>query len=177
MKIGILSDSHGKSALLVKGLGYLTDAPIDAIVHCGDIVNTDGIQLLGEAGVPAYLVAGNMDICNFLQLQAAAEKCGVTFAADFVTVPLGNGDGKHKDKRKKYLAATHGNTKPLLEELICDGQYRYVCHGHTHQPIDVQVNSTRVLNPGSLFNPRGGHGRSVMILDTDTDTVKIIAAE
>ena len=177
MKIGILSDSHGKSSLLVRGLDLLTDAAAEAIVHCGDIENVDGIKLLGDSGLPVYLAAGNMDISNFLRLQATADSCGVIFAADFVTVPLDDGNGNGADKDKQYLAATHGNDKLLLDELVRDGQYHYVCYGHTHRPSDKHISSTRVLNPGALFSPRGGNGRTVMLLDTDTDTVKIISVD
>ena len=175
MRIGIVSDSHGKSDRLVRGIDLLTSSSAEVIVHCGDIENVDGVKLLGDSGVPVYLAAGNMDISNFLRLQTAADNCGIIFAADFVTVPLDDGDGDCANK--KYLAATHGKDKLLLDELILGGQYRYVCHGHTHRVSDECVNSTRVLNPGALYHPQGGNGRTVMLLDTDTDTVKIIAVD
>ena len=174
MKIGILSDSHGKSKRLARGIDLLLDASAEAIVHCGDIENVEGIQLLGDSHLPSYLAAGNMDVSRFGRLQAAADSCGVIFAADFVTVPLNDGDG---DGDKKYLAATHGKDELLLDELIRDEQYPYVCHGHTHRTSDQRINSTRVLNPGALYHPRGDTGRTVMLLDTDTDTVKIISVE
>ena len=174
MRIGIVSDSHGKSDRLARGIGLLKDSLTDVIVHCGDIENADGIKLLADSNLPSYLAAGNMDISNFLRLQTAADSCGVIFATDFVTVPLDDGDGDGANK--KYLAATHGKDQLLLDELILGRQYRYVCHGHTHQMSDECVNSTRVLNPGALFHPRVG-GRTVMLLDTDTDTVKIIEVE
>jgi len=88
VKIGILSDSHGKSKRLARGIGALTDAAAEAIVHCGDIENTDGVKLLGDSGLPSYLAAGNMDVSRFRRLQTAADSCGVIFAADFVTVLL-----------------------------------------------------------------------------------------
>ena len=174
MKIGIVSDSHGKSKRLARGIDVLTDASAEVIVHCGDIENIDGIKLLGTSGLPSYLAAGNMDVSRFGRLQTEAESCGVIFAADFVAVPLDDGDG---DKYKKYLAATHGKDEQLLDELVLGGQYRYVCHGHTHRMSDERAGSTRVLNPGALYNPRGGGGQTVMLLDTETDTVKIISVE
>ena len=96
--------------------------------------------------------------------------------AGFVAVPLNGEDGADSTDRK-YLAATHGKDELLLDELIRGEQYRYVCHGHTHRMSDHRINSTRVLNPGALYHPRGGSGRTAMLLDTDTDTVKIMSVE
>ena len=177
MRIGILSDSHGKSKRLARGIDLLIDASAEAIVHCGDIENVEGIQLLGDSHLPSYLAAGNMDVSRFGRLQTAADSCGVIFAADFVAVPLDDGDGDGDSMVRKYLAATHGKDEQLLDELIRGEQYPYVCHGHTHRTSDQRINSTRVLNPGALYHPRGGTGRTVMLLDTDTDTVKIITVE
>lgn len=174
MRIGILSDSHGKSQRLGRGIDLLIAARAEAIVHCGDIENPAGVKLLGDSGVASYLSAGNMDVSRFGRLQTAAESCGVIFAADFVAVPLDGANGDGNCEYKKYLAATHGKDALLLDELIRDEAYRYVCHGHTHRTSDERIGSTRILNPGALYNPRGG-GRTVMLLDTDRDIVKIIS--
>ena len=56
------------------GIDFLINVSAEAIVHCGDIENVAGIKLLGDSGLPSYLVAGNMDVSNFGRLRAAADR-------------------------------------------------------------------------------------------------------
>lgn len=164
MRIGILSDSHGKSKRVRKAVALLTERGMDALVHCGDLCEEDDLALLAAAGVPVYLVAGNMDHPLVDDLRTAAKKLGVHFAADFVAVHLDDG---------RYLAATHGHLT-TLDDLVCGGQFSYVCHGHTHRLRDERFELTRVLNPGALFHPKSSSDQTVMRLDTDTDSVEIL---
>lgn len=165
MRIGIVSDTHGKSKRLAKALELFAAHGVQAVVHCGDIVSADDVAMLGRFAGAAYLVAGNMDRHALGSLAGAADAAGVTFAADFLAVPLG--DGRH-------LAATHGNLEELLEELIHGGQYAYVCHGHSHHRRDERQGPTRVINPGALHHPRDRHGESVCVLDSRAGTVEFI---
>lgn len=159
MMIGIVSDSHGKAGRLRKALSRLLARGAEAIVHCGDVGNRECIAALAEAKVPAYAVAGNMDR-HVEVLQAEAEKCGVHFSCDTILVPLA-GDA--------YLAATHGHRAETLEQLLADGCFAYVCHGHTHRPRNEKIGDTRVINPGAL---RHAHPHTAALLDTDADTVQ-----
>ncbi len=163
MKIGIVSDSHGKSKRLAKAIGMLTEKGADAILHCGDIGSDDCVKVLGNAGVPAYAVSGNSDRHPGHLEIIAAEAC-VTFSTETVEIPIEN---------DQYVIATHGHDEGLLGTLIIDGQFPYVCHGHWHQPRDEKVGPTRVINPGALTRPRGhDHKRSCALLDTETDTLE-----
>ena len=165
MHIGILSDTHGKTKRLKKVLEILARRQVDIVVHCGDIINPDDVTLLGAFAGQAYLVAGNMDRQNLPDLARAARTAGVKFAEEFVNVPL---------KNKQKLAATHGHYEMLLDELIRGGQYAYVCHGHTHRSRDERYESTRILNPGALYHPKGTDRKTFVLLDTKTDTVEVL---
>ncbi|MBN1553522.1 MAG: YfcE family phosphodiesterase [Phycisphaerae bacterium] len=165
MRIGILSDTHGKSQRLAKALETFKQHGAEAVVHCGDILTGEDVALLGGFAGPAYLAAGNMDKHALPYLTEAAKTAGVTFAADFLAVPLG--DGQH-------LAVTHGHHETLLEELIRGGQYAYVCHGHTHRRRNERYGPTRVLNPGALYHTRDRKGESILLLDTLAGTVEFI---
>jgi hypothetical protein len=165
MKIGILSDTHGRSDRLATAIDVLTQRGAEGIVHCGDITAAEDIRLLGEAPVPAWAVAGNMDRDIQPRLLAAAQSHGVEFAPDFVAVPLDDGE---------HLAATHGHLENLLDELICGGQFPYVCHGHTHRVRDERFGEVRVLNPGALWHPKGRSECTCLLLDVDTDTTEEI---
>lgn len=166
MRIGIVSDTHGKSKRLSRALELLSANDAEAVVHCGDILSTGDVTRLGGFAGPAYLVAGNMDRHAVGSLAVAAEKAGVHFTPDFLTVPLE--DGQH-------LAATHGHHEELLEELLRGGQYPYVCHGHTHHRRNERYGPTRVINPGALYHTRDREGKSVCLLDTLADTVEFLA--
>lgn len=167
MLVGILSDSHGQHERLAMGLAALAERHVQAIVHCGDIVDEESIEMLGSAGAPAYVVAGNMDR-HTSQLEAAAELCGVSFAWEVVEVPLDDG---------RSLVALHGHDELVLGEIIAEQQFPYVCHGHTHRFRDQRIDNVRVINPGALHHPRGLHRPTVAVLDTQTDTVEQIIIE
>ncbi len=162
MKIGIVSDSHGKVDVLRRALSMLAERGAEAIVHCGDIGSDECITALGETNLPTYAVAGNMDR-HTRRLKSQADRDKVHFSPDTVLMPLG-GD--------KYLVATHGNDLRIMTELLADGGFPYLCHGHTHQPRDEKIGPTRVINPGAL---RHAHPPTAAILDTDADTVEHFA--
>lgn len=161
MRIGIVSDSHGKADRLRRAVELLVQREAEAIVHCGDVGSADCMAVLGQAGVPAYAVAGNMDR-HIARLQAAAEESGVHFSLDTVLVLIGE---------QTYLAVTHGSDRSLIRALAADGRYPYVCHGHTHATRDERVERVRVINPGALHHARR---HTVALLDTDADTVEHI---
>lgn len=162
MKIGIVSDSHGKADRLQHAIDIFTSHNVDAIVHCGDIGSTDCVRALGSTGKPAYAVPGNTDHHAEL-LERQANACGVVFSWKTVEVPLGDG---------AYLVATHGHGDHHLDELIAGGQFPYVCHVHTHRIRDERIGKTRVINPGALHHNRDPHHPTAAILDTDTDTLQ-----
>ncbi len=161
MKIGIVSDSHGKARRLRQALAALVQQGARVLVHCGDVGSPECIAALGETGLDAYAVAGNMDR-RIDRLTEQARQCGVRFSSECVVVPLGDG---------QYLAATHGNDPAGLARLLEDPNCPYVCHGHTHRARDERIGDTRVINPGALRHARPA---TVALLDTDTDTVEHI---
>lgn len=168
MKIGILSDSHGRADRIHDAVSQLMDRGAEAIVHCGDITTPEDVSSLARPGVKAYLAAGNMDRDLNSWLLTAARNHGVDYAPDFIAVPLGHGD---------HLAATHGHLEHLLDELIRGGQFRYVCHGHTHRYRDEKFGDVRILNPGALWHPKGRRNCTCILLDADADTVEAIVID
>jgi hypothetical protein len=164
MRIGIISDSHGKADRLRAAVGALSREGVEALVHCGDIGSVECLELLASNGRPVYAVAGNMDR-HVQQLAEEAVRLNVAFGWEVVEVPLGGG---------QYLVATHGHDEDILGELILGQQFPYVCHGHTHQQRDECLGPTRVINPGALHHARP---YSVALLDTDADELRHIPVE
>jgi putative phosphoesterase len=169
MKVGVVSDTHGRVAALQLALDLLRGRGAEAIMHCGDI-GRDCMEALGifassaPGGVLALAVAGNIDY-DLDDLAADARVFGVAFNPQMIVLPLGGG---------KFLAATHGNDPALLRKLISCGEYDYVCHGHTHVAADHREGRTRVINPGALFAPRGGRPPTVALLDSETDELEFV---
>ncbi len=167
MKIGLVSDSHGKDSRLRKAIDELLARGAEAIVHCGDVKSVEAIELLGESGVPAYVALGNMDKHADRLARAAAES-GVELSHGAVRVELGDG---------RLLAAAHGHDEDALNALPAESDaIAYVCHGHTHRRRDERVGSVRVMNPGALYHPRDGWA-SAAVLDADADTLEIVRIE
>ncbi|MCP4378371.1 MAG: YfcE family phosphodiesterase [bacterium] len=164
MLIGLLSDSHADTSRLENAVAILARQGAEAVVHCGDIEAVEHVEILAQSGVPAYLVAGNMDR-HPAKLSKLAEDCGVNFAPDFLEVPLGD---------DQYLIALHGHNEQLLMELVQGGQFPYICHGHTHRTADNSYGPVRVICPGALSNPRSPKFPTVVILDTNANTLRFL---
>ncbi|HUT58938.1 MAG TPA: YfcE family phosphodiesterase [Phycisphaerae bacterium] len=164
MRIGIVSDSHGKDRPLAAAMELFARRSVEAVVHCGDVGSTRCARVLGGAGVPTYVVQGNMDR-SAAHLAAAVSAAGVTFDRAFVHVPIDGG---------RFLAAVHGHDRTLLKELIEGRQFPYVAHGHTHRFSDRRCGAVRVINPGALHNSRSPGYPTAAILDTASDTLEMI---
>ena len=159
MKIGIVSDSHGEAARLERAMGIFAAHGAEAIIHCGDVGGDTCLRLLAAAEAETYVVAGNMDR-RLDELSARAEELGIHFSWEVIEVPLG--DGRH-------LVATHGHDGRVLGELVCDHQFPYVCHGHTHKPRDERTEGIRIINPGALHRAKVP---TIAVLDTETDMLE-----
>ncbi len=164
MKIGIISDSHGRTKLLRAALDELLNRDAEILVHCGDIGGPEAIEILAATELPVFIVAGNTD-ARFEQFEQLSDRLGVNYSSEVAEVPIGQG---------KFLAATHGHDQTVLCELIEDHQFPYVCHGHTHCFRDETIAGIRVINPGALHHPRNPRFPTVALLDTDTDLVERI---
>jgi len=105
MKIGLVSDSHGKADRQSRAVRELVDRGAEAIVHCGDLGSSECVRALGAAGVPSWATAGNMDR-HSPHLGEVAAHSGVTFGCRRVELDLGDG---------RRLVAVHGHDEALLD--------------------------------------------------------------
>ncbi len=62
MKIGILSDSHKKTKLHKEALEHLLSQGVEYLLHAGDIMLEEHLQMLEETNLPYVCVYGNNDI-------------------------------------------------------------------------------------------------------------------
>jgi uncharacterized protein len=143
MKIGVISDTHGNKASILRALEIA--GPVDMWLHAGDF-SQDAAFLAQETGLPVKAAAGNCD--------------GITTAKVDEFITAGG----------KKIWLTHGHryrSKERSAELISWGrQYAVdvVIYGHSHVADVTWADGLLVFNPGSTVHPRGGQGTSCGLL-------------
>lgn len=165
-KVGLLSDSHGRSEITREAAKLLVARGAQVLVHLGDLGSDAVIDAMIEAVdghrqplPPVYIVFGNCDD-DAAALGRYAESLGVR--ASWVGRLKAGG---------KTLAFLHGHqgaaaVNPLLEEGV-----DYLCHGHTHRITDERIGRTRVINPGALFRAAR---HTVALLETSSDRLEFL---
>ncbi len=162
MKIGLLSDSHGRAATTRRGVDLLLGQGAEVLLHLGDVGTVEVIDALvaefPETGgrVPAHVVFGNTD-WDADGLGRYAGSLGVSVDHPAGRLELEGGD----------LVFLHGHEEHRMAAALAEG-VRYLCHGHTHRAADQRSGVTRIVNPGALFRARV---YSVAVIDTAADEV------
>jgi putative phosphoesterase len=148
MKIGIISDTHGylPSAVLKHF------APVDAILHAGDIGDQGIISEL-ELIAPVYAISGNIDSGSVLR--------------------------NYPPTRVLELA---GHTFFLIHHIVTEKLVRYelfrkkvqpdiIVHGHTHLPEVLRKSGILFINPGSVSKPKQNQKGTIVLLEIDEQSV------
>ena len=134
-RILAIADTHVRSAgKLPAGILEAIDEA-DWVVHCGDYVNVavvEELQGLARRFVGVYGNADQGGIRHSLPAEAVFEAEGRRIA---VTHPPW---GKHPDGLENEVAARFPHVDAVL-------------FGHTHEPCNLVVNDTLVLNPGQGY--------------------------
>lgn len=136
MRIGILSDTHGRVDRTRQAVRMLESLEVSAVLHCGDIGSADIIRLLSVW--PCHFVFGNVDSPGLLREAILA--AGQTCHGRFGTLELEN----------CKIALLHGDDERRLRQCIAGGEWHLVCHGHTHTAEVRASGGTLVVNPGAL---------------------------
>lgn len=147
MKVLIVSDTHRKNENFLKVLERV--APIDMLVHCGDIEGSEYL-IAQAADCPVEMVVGNNDFFSDLPREK-----------EFYI-------GKYK------VWLTHGHTyyvsmgNEYLKEEARARSADIVMYGHTHRPVVDIEGGLVAVNPGSLTYPRQeGRRPSFVIMELD----------
>ncbi|MBK5211560.1 MAG: metallophosphoesterase family protein [Coriobacteriia bacterium] len=140
LKIGLISDTHGKLDSRVSEI--FSQQKLEAILHAGDIGPVDILVALEEIA-PVFAVRGNND-------------------HGFLAWPLDSVFTKLFAGKRITLVHDFKRITPdrSMDALIC---------GHTHIPMVVREprSGVLVINPGSASAPRSPRGPSVGILTID----------
>ena len=150
MKVLVVSDSHGRNDLLRQAIGQ--EAPIDLLIHAGD-VEGDLKKILGEeTEYKIKVVAGNMD-------RSAEVNASLAFDV-----------GAHR------VFLTHGHhygvhyTASALVDMAKKCKADVAIFGHTHMPVREKEDGVLLLNPGSIAKPRQGPDKTYIVIQVDDKT-------
>jgi len=165
-RLGLLSDSHGRSETTRRAASLLVAAGADALIHLGDVGSVQVLEALvagreptGRPRPPVGLVWGNVDLSP-ARLEGRCRDLGITVHRGLGRIEAGG----------KSALFLHGHEKDVFGSALSEAP-DYLFHGHTHQTRNDLVNRTRVINPGALFRAAK---YTVAIVDLQSDRVEFI---
>jgi putative phosphoesterase len=159
MKIGIVSDSHGRVDNVEMALSILGEKGAQTVIHCGDIDDASSVRLF--AGWDAHFVFGNCDN-DYESLKAAIREIGAKLHDAFGILEI----------EGYKIGFTHGHLDSPMRHLKQRGDLHYIFYGHTHQPDEFLLGSTRIINPGALHR---ASPKTFALLDLKTGELERIA--
>ena len=157
MRIGILSDSHGRAKITARAVSTLLERGSEMLIHLGDFETEQVIDEL--VGKECRIVFGNCDW----------DIKGLTRHAEVMDVRVDHPQGR-LEVDDKTIAFTHGHIGHIMDKALEDG-VDYLLHGHSHEIRDEHIGSTRIINPGALFR---ASRYTVAILDPGLDALEFI---
>lgn len=150
MRIGVVSDSHGKKFALDKALKNIGE--VDMIIHLGDLCS-DALYLQKTFGLPVVYVRGN---CDFSGQAPYSREIEV--------------EGKRVFLTHGHLYRVKWGTSYLVDFASRNG-FDVVLFGHTHVPEVIWEGKTVFMNPGSVYLPRSNAGPTAGVLEITHDKV------
>ncbi|MDX1945076.1 MAG: YfcE family phosphodiesterase [Pirellulaceae bacterium] len=158
MRLGVISDSHGRVANVQAAVRMLESLEVDEVLHCGDIDSPEIPRLL--TGWRAHFVFGNCDH-DEAELRQAIEAAGLLCHGRFADLQLGG----------RKIALLHSHDARRFREVCSNGEYDLVCYGHTHEAEQHRAGKTLILNPGALHRATP---HTLAIVDLDTLEASIV---
>ncbi|OPJ56309.1 metallophosphoesterase family protein [Alkalithermobacter paradoxus] len=151
MKVGILGDTHKNMRYIDEAIQYLKEC--DLILHTGDNF-IDSKYIYKMTGVQTLGVAGN---CDFEDVEDE-----ILFNIKGYNVYLCHG-------HKHYVNSGIERIKQKAKDIGAN----IVVFGHTHEYMNHTEDDILFLNPASITSPRGGSKRGFIIMDIESESVKV----
>lgn len=176
MKIGVISDTHGRVDAWTKAEAIFAEA--DIIVHAGDVLYhpprlgcTEGYDIpamaeaMNESPIPIVIAQGNCDA------QVYEELLNIPAQSPYAVVEF---EGLR-------IIAAHGHLHTRNEMIALGKRYKadVFVSGHTHIPVLEQVDGLVLMNPGSAAIPKFEvNGRPTASIGIITeDGMRIVAVD
>jgi len=134
MRLGILSDTHDRLALIERAVRVFNEEEVDLVIHVGDYCAPFSLSPLGDLGMDWMGVLGNNDgeIPGLLQASGGRIKTGA------LSLELGG----------KRILADHIN--PFRASLAASGDFDLILFGHTHEREVFEEKGCLCVNPGEV---------------------------
>ncbi|CAA6808201.1 MAG: Unknown protein [uncultured Sulfurovum sp.] len=127
LKIGVLSDSHMKTDLHQEAIDHLCALGAEYLLHAGDIMREEHLQMLVDTGLPYACVYGNNDT-SLISLH-----------------------GQYNIfKEPHYFKIEDLKIKMMHMPYYMSADADMVVSGHTHIFDASLLNSTLFINPGEV---------------------------
>lgn len=127
MKIGIISDTHKKVKKARRAINTLIEDGAEFIIHAGDIVDVEVLELLRDSQVDYVAVYGNND-AHLAQFQS-----------DFNLV-----------QEPYYFSLANTKFKLMHLPFYMSPDADVVIFGHTHEFSQEFINNTLFVNSGEV---------------------------
>src|SRR5262245_17469689 len=152
MKIGVVSDTHGRLEITQKAIHLLRERRAELILHCGDIDCPKTVRLFSS--IPSHFVFGNWDLRPARLKSAIAEIGGVCHEE------IGR-----LDVAENRVASVHDHIARQRQRLDTFGQFDFPFYGHSHKAEVYRAGRTLVANPGALYRAKT---KTVLLIDLTT---------
>jgi len=206
MKIALLSDIHGNVDALRAVLDELTRLGVERVFCCGDLVGyyyhpAECIELLNEWNMECvrgnhedmlFQIMGDPEVRIRVRKKygSALERAAATLSEHHLDYLAALPRTKLVTIEGKKILLCHGApwdtdqyiypdaSLDLFEKCAQSGADWVVC-GHTHYQLDRQVDACRVINPGSVGQPRGKHRGNAhwALLDIERSVCELMETE
>lgn len=127
LKLGVLSDSHTKTTLHQEAITHLLASGAEYILHAGDIMLEEHLQLLEDAPVPYTCVYGNNDTA----LISLSKQYNIF-------------------REPYYFKIENLKIKMMHLPYFMSADADIVIYGHTHMFECSKLGETLYLNPGEV---------------------------
>ena len=135
MKFLIISDIHDNLANLEKCVNWGRGQGMEKAICCGDVVNGETLACLSKSFKIIYLVRGNLEIYDELEV---GQYNNIKYLGRYGAFELGG----------KTIGLCHEpwHVKKVLGLKKC----QIVFYGHTHEPWLEEKDGMTLVNPGTL---------------------------
>lgn len=160
LKVIIISDTHAHT---IEKLGSALICKIkaaDIVIHAGDADTDDFISELKKISQTLYAVRGNCDWGSDLPPKIVKE-------IGSIRVGISHGTGNYT------------NVIDRMSYLFSDDDVKIIIFGHTHVPINEDIEGVRFINPGSTsLNRTLKYGTfAELIIEGDYFSAEIISVD
>ncbi|HEY6330372.1 MAG TPA: metallophosphoesterase family protein [Blastocatellia bacterium] len=147
MKLGVISDTHGKYDIAIEPIFK----GVDLIIHAGDIGDLKVVERL-QLIAPVFAVEGNNDSFGIYPAERSEYIAGRSILIRHIF-------GEIHQLRKRDLEAVRVSGPDII------------IFGHSHKPYDAKVGQTLLFNPGSAGPRRFSLPRTVGVIHLEKSRI------